>query len=322
MSSKQPHFSNISKIQTLPSGLMIEIGEWTVGDIASMGQRGSQGGMNQLIGRCTVYEDPHQIYGMSSGSKLDAAKLQTGDRAVVILLQRIYTHWRACGPDFHFSFQCQDLDCHDANPKPIPWAVDLRRFLLSKEDIEADRLQSSDDPKEFASIPVYTPNGLSLIWADRFGEKPIIMGDAENIDKTIFLQTMSQEAQECWKNGNRFEYDDPYSGNKLWWKIMTGTDEDVLQRFRKAPDKFRLHALDRRIVEVDGIPSFQKMTWISQWSAGAEDLLQDHINKIEPGLFKEFDVRCPRCGLIQEVSFPLDLSFFSPSTRKRKHGNI
>lgn len=314
------NYKPINAIQPLPSGLLAKIIGWTVGDIANMGKRGTGGNLEGMIRRSLVSADPRGIYGFAEGHNLDPAKLMTSDRAIVIILQRIITHWRQCGPMFDFEFQCDDADCTDADGRPIPWSVDLRRFLLTEEDLDADELPPGEDLQDYADMPVYLPGGNELVWLDRFGDMPIVIGNADGKDKTAFLQMLSDEALANWKDGNRFEYVDPETGKRMWWKIMQGTDEAALQRHRKSPDKYRLNALGRRIVEIEDVQAFQKAQWLTQWGAGAEDELQEHINDIEPGLFKEFDVKCPRCGLIQEVSFPLDLTFFSPSTRKKKRG--
>lgn len=315
------NYTPINPIQPLPSSLIVEINEWTVGDITSMGKRGKGGNFDQLLNRCKVIEDPRQVYNFDPGQSLNSSILQTGDRGVIAVLQRIMTHWRACGPHFEFAWQCSDADCLDADPKKIPWAVDLRRFLLTAEDLEAPELLEGENAEEdYPDKPVYLPGGLELIWHDRFGSMPITIGNADGIDKTAFLQNLTEEALICWKEGNRFEYLDHHTKKIMWWKIMQGKDEAALARFRKSPDKYRLNGLGRRIVQIEDVQDYLKANWINQWSAGAEDELQAHINNVEPGMFRDFDVRCPRCGLVQEVSFPLDLGFFSPSSQKKRRG--
>lgn len=276
--------------------------------------------MDQMIGRCKVVSDPRGVYNFGDGKNVESLRLLSGDRAVIVILQRIMTHWRACGPFFEFAFFCADIDCVELNPKKIPWSVDLRRFLLSEEDLNAPELPKDYTEEEIPDGPVYLPGGMELLWVSRFGSMPIQIGNADGIDKTAFFLSLSDDVLAAWLEGNRFSYVDPCTNTRMFWKMMQGVDENALQQFRKSPDKYRLHAIDRRIIEVEGVQHYLKQTWISKWSAGAEDMLQDHINGIEPGIFKEFDVSCPRCNLVQEVEFPLDLGFFSPSSRKRKLG--
>ena len=312
-------YSCISRVQTLPSRLVVDIGEWTVGDIASMGKRGANS-HDQMLARCKVVSDEDGVYKWKANQPVVPEKLQTGDRSVAIIMQRIISHWRACGPFFDFSFHCDDEDCRDAVPKAIPWTVDLRRFLLTEQDLAAEELESIEHLEDASDRPVYLPGGKEIVWVDRFGDMPIVIGNADGVDKTAFLQMLSDEALQCWLNGNRFEYFDPITEKNLIWKIMIGEDEAELQKYRKSADKFRLNALGRRIVEVDGVQAYMKPSWINGWFAGAEDMLQQHINDVEPGMFREFDVRCPRCGLVQGIAFPLDMSFFSPSSRRKKPG--
>lgn len=313
----------INPLQELPSGVVVEINEWTVGDIAGMGERGKAGNLDQMLARCRVIDDSQQFYGWKDGANIKPEKMIAADRGVLAILQRIVTHYGTCGAQFDFSFSCKDQDCHDLNSRPIPWSVDLRRFLLTKEQIESARPLEEGESLEETSGYILVDGGTAIVCVDRFGIDPIILGTGPGgaVDKTSFLYHANENVVSCWKNGNKFEYTDVVSGQKLWWKLLTGDDEMALTKYRKDLVKLRLAALSRRIVEVEGVDSFKKDTWLSKWGAGAEDRLQKHIGEIEPGLIKDFEISCPRCGLIQEISFPLDLGFFSPSATKKKHGN-
>lgn len=314
--------TSINPIQTLPSGAIVEIVEWSVGDLAGMGARGKGANLDQMISRCKMHEDPLGIYDMEPGKSLNAEKLQTGDRGTAILLQRVVTHWKQFGPFFDFTFRCEDADCADANKSKINWSVDLRRFLLSAEDFDSMiTLSDGDELEDYQDVPVLVDEGKSVLWHDRFGSLPIQIGSDEGIDNTVFMQNLSGSALKTWKAGNRFDFNDPVSGKKVVWKIQTGADENALIRFRKDTERFQLEALGRRIAEIEGIASYQKAVWIKDWGAGGSSALQEEIHEIEPGYFKEFDVCCPRCGEEQEIEFPLDMTFFSPSSRKRKRGS-
>lgn len=313
-------FTPINSIQPLPSGLIVDLGNWTVGDIASMSDHGKGGNLNQLIGRCKVADDPRGVYGLNPGDPIPASKLMTVDRGVIIILQRIRTHWYKCGPHFEFRFNCIDEDCYDACSKHIPWTVDLRRFLLTEEDLNCRVLEKDEDPSEFAGEPVYLPGGKEIIWEDRFGSMPIVICNDEGEDKTAFIQTMSDEVLEVWRNGNEFEYLDPITKKILYWKIMQGTDEEAVRVHRKNKKKYVMALLGRRVVRIEDVGFALKASFLNQWDAGAQDLFESHTSELEPGMSREFDVSCPRCNLIQEVSFPLDTAFFSPSARKRRRG--
>lgn len=319
---------NFPSVQELPSHAVVEIKEWTVEDIANIsravqktssakqkpGSRSKQKEMNvtdTLLAKCVLVDDPRGVYDgiMEVNKPIDPQKLIIGDRFCLLIMQRILTHDEV----HNFSFQCMK---ENGCKKMTPWSFDLRRLLVDGLD-DGDLIESLPEEYDLDERIFYgSPGEEWYMHVDRLGSKPVaIMGDY-----TLYWNWLSQEAIETWKNGNEFIYrtgDD----KKIVWKLWTGEDERRVAAVKKRNLSVSdIDMLRYRIIEVEGIEEHMIQSWMNKWSFGEADRFMHHVSSVECGVDVDLEVQCKHCELIQDISIPLDTSFFSPSIARRRSG--
>lgn len=122
---------------------------------------------------------------------------------------------------------------------------------------------------------------------------------------------------------NIFNFKLPSSGHIVEFRLLTGFDEEEMlvtaQRQKKlmgAEGKDGItSSLLRSIVSVAGVTDRVRISKFVQSMRGVDSLaLRRQINAVSPGIQTVQKMACPACGLEEEVSMPLGVSFFWPRT--------
>ena len=319
--------TRIKSEQPLPSGLIVDVQPWTTGDMMRMdgASEGKLGLMiDELLGSCTVIDDPRQVYGWAPGTKINGRKMLVGDRIVLTIYQRMLTL-----PDGHlliFEFPClASVECHKRQRRS-GWRIDLRRLLLpwvpdplnpDQEMLERHGMTMTEVKKmDDKGNDTYHP----AVIVERFGLEPIVLGD-----DLLYMRELSEAARAAFTDGNRMLFTD-FEENKVWWKQFLGEDVASMPTIdpsgKHGPkDKAELgmEALRRRIVEVETIERKNLLHWIDGWNWGSADELHEIISETECGLETELDVRCVHCKQWQVTEAPLMTPlFFSRATQQKR----
>lgn len=127
------------------------------------------------------------------------------------------------------------------------------------------------------------------------------------------VRSLSDDSKAAFINGNRFETTLPDSGNKVWFKLLTGADERKLPMLRKnAGDRLLSAMLAYRIVEIEGVESRDKRQFVEGLSLRDADFLVDEFDQVDCGVDTTIEVECPECFAVQEVELPFEKTFFMP----------
>jgi hypothetical protein len=127
------------------------------------------------------------------------------------------------------------------------------------------------------------------------------------------VRKLSDESREVFINGNRFETTLPDMGNRVWFKLLTGADEQKLPMLRKnAGDRLLSAMLAYRIVEIEGVESRDKRQFLEDLSLRDADFLVDEFDRVDCGVDTTIEVECPECFAVQEVELPFEKTFFMP----------
>lgn len=115
----------------------------------------------------------------------------------------------------------------------------------------------------------------------------------------------------------------PVSKKRVTFKFMTGKDEQemnsLVERRRKLLGDGAENVITTRLsfqtLSVEGITDKNKIgMFIANMPARDSLHLREHIRKHEPGLNMKSNFHCSLCGADSEVTLPLGVSFFWPTT--------
>jgi hypothetical protein len=127
-------------------------------------------------------------------------------------------------------------------------------------------------------------------------------------------QPLSPESRATFQAGNRFETRLPGAGTRLWFKLLTGADEQNLVALRRtAGDRALSAVLAYRIVEIEGADAKNRRAFLEDLSMADADFLHTEFDRVDCGVETAIDIECPECWAMQEVELPFDRSFFMPS---------
>ncbi len=127
------------------------------------------------------------------------------------------------------------------------------------------------------------------------------------------VRKLSDESREVFIHGNRFETTLPDMGNRVWFKLLTGGDEQKLPMLRKnAGDRLLSAMLAYRIVEIEGVDNRDKRQFLEDLSLRDADFLVDEFDRVDCGVDTTIEVECPECFAVQEVELPFEKTFFMP----------
>lgn len=124
---------------------------------------------------------------------------------------------------------------------------------------------------------------------------------------------------------NAFTFKLPVSKKTVTFKFATGLDEDELVQTAEkkkslglGEDNLVTTKLLQSIVALDGNPDRGEISrFVSSMPALDSLKLRQHIEDNEPGIDMTQETECPVCGNVEEVSMPIDVSFFWPSARRQ-----
>lgn len=313
---------DFSTVQTLPSGLEIELDEWTTNDIGAVSTATGPSRVeanNKVLRKCKILSDPNDMYPFKE--YLDGSRMLTGDRLVATILQRIFTH----GYLFEFEWECGRVGCD----KPMnDWVVDLRRLLLPYlVDEGGNVICREEDEGKYEDNPenmewVETDEGPGIV-CPRLGSVPIIIGDG-SLKTKIFYETISEEALALWEMTQEDDKSNPThtdrKGNQIEWGFLTGKEERELSKINpKNLKQLETQATRwriKKILDKDGkkiIPQ-KFIEWVGNWSGRESQQFLAKVMSYEPGVNTNFSAVCRNCNGHAKNFIPThDAAFFSPA---------
>ena len=119
-------------------------------------------------------------------------------------------------------------------------------------------------------------------------------------------------------SGNSFEYTTPITKNKIKFKILTGVEENLIEKDIKASSKYGYDSsistrLRHSIIEVDGDSKPETIVNFSQNLLARDSAaLRKYILDISPDIDLTSEIELG--GETVSVSIPLTVEFFWPST--------
>ena len=127
-----------------------------------------------------------------------------------------------------------------------------------------------------------------------------------------------------FKNGNKFSFKTPKSGNTLEFRLLTHKDENDIAKEVKSYEKLTKATgvsnelttrLKKQITSVDGDTTQSVINDFVDNKFLALDSLEfrKNLNKINPGVDMSYPFECPHCSHTQEVVVPLGTGFFWPN---------
>jgi hypothetical protein len=194
-----------------------------------------------------------------------------------------------------------DAGPYDFGEKDIDWGKVLqgdRFFALLK-------IRSLTYGPEYAfAIPCQTDSCRSRI------DWELDLGDLQ-------VRLLSEESRASFIDGNRFETTLPDEGKKVWFKLLTGTDERKLPGLRKkAGDRLLSAMLAFRVIEVEGVESRDRRSFLENLTMGDADFLVDEFDRVDCGVDTAIEVECQECFATQEIELPFEKTFFMPGKER------
>lgn len=143
------------------------------------------------------------------------------------------------------------------------------------------------------------------------------------LDEDLPIYDFPEESLENYKAHNTFQTD--LDGETVFFKLMTGDDElEVIKLYDLAPDMQATTSLMQRIIKIKGRDgsmiddSNDIREWAQNLSFGATRDLIDLMDEVDGGVETAIEIRCPKCGNIEDIQLPLDApEFWTPRRRKR-----
>lgn len=130
-------------------------------------------------------------------------------------------------------------------------------------------------------------------------------------------RSLSAESRTGFISGNRFSTRLP-SGVTVWFRLLTGADEQKLSRVRRqAGAQFLSVLLAFRVIEIEGIKAEDKKSFLTDLTLQDAAHLLSAFDAVDCGVETSVDIECPECLAQQEVELPFDANFFIPKTRSR-----
>jgi hypothetical protein len=143
----------------------------------------------------------------------------------------------------------------------------------------------------------------------------------ERFEWTLNLQELpvvplSDASKAAFRAGNRFETTLPRDGRKVWFRLMTGTDEvRAASVLRAGRDGMLLTALALRICEIENVPDHDRRKFLDELDMADATALLDQFDQADAGVETTLEVECPACLGVQDVELPFERSFFLPTAK-------
>lgn len=130
------------------------------------------------------------------------------------------------------------------------------------------------------------------------------------------IQPMSDRGKTFLKTGEPIPVE-LSDGTKVLCRLPNGEDETFMATLDAQDDSRSLtYHLARRVAEINGEKHWDDvLAFVEELPARLGDELWDVTDEIEGGVEMTFDVKCPKCGNVQQVILPFEAGFFS--SRKR-----
>ncbi len=132
------------------------------------------------------------------------------------------------------------------------------------------------------------------------------------------VRTLPAETLAAFQAGNRLETRLPRDGRKVWFKLLTGADEQRAAKAIKAGQGGLLQAaLLARLVEVEGVASSERRAFLDELELADQVALLDRFDEADGGVETSIEVECPSCLSVQELDLPFERGFFLPRAKER-----
>ncbi len=295
-------FIEIDYIQTLPSGIKVELEEWSIRDVSKL--IASQGknafvGMCNALDKCKLVEDANKVYpDLVVGERINSRILLSADRHALLLLQRIYSK----GKDMEFSVRCSNHSC-DHYKKPPTLEVDLRSLLIHTL------------PEDSETVIV---DGVKHAVIEGLSDVPICI---EGLSKAP-LKVASDDTLRALFGELELSVETRKKDKTIKFKLLTGLEEEKIS---KSPSesleditKLRNELARLRITEISPRPINLKEA-ILELPDSVLDSISRVCDEIEPSLSTEIDYECSKCGAYQEIMIPMmGDGFFSQVSKEKR----
>jgi hypothetical protein len=133
------------------------------------------------------------------------------------------------------------------------------------------------------------------------------------------VRHLSETSKAAFKAGNRFETKLPRDGRRVWFQLQTGAEEvRAASHLRASTDRVLLTALAVRIVEIEGVPSKDKLRFLEEMEMADAAALLDEFDAADGGVETDIEVECPHCWAVQEIRLPFGPEFFLPRSKAKE----
>jgi len=136
------------------------------------------------------------------------------------------------------------------------------------------------------------------------------------------LEIKRLEIEPVTPGENIFEFRLPVTGKTVYFKFLTGADEEerslIAERRRKMLPDMKVDSLvtsklEQLILSVDGVTDRNKINhFVKSMPALDSRKLRSYIEKNEPGIDMSVWMNCPACSETSRVSLPIGSNFFWP----------
>lgn len=201
------------------------------------------------------------------------------------------------------------IKMHDPGPYPfrdrVEWGKVLQgdRFYLL---VQIRICSFPGIPYDFQVSCQSQQCGRSFGWQLDLSELPI---------RKLSPESASQLAQ-----NNEFETVLLEPKKRIWFKLITGADEEKLGRGYEEAEESGLtatYAMGSRITRIEGVEGLDKKKFLETLSMQSVLALQDDMDRVDCGIDTEIQVECTRCGMVQRLELPLDRGFFLVRPEKK-----
>jgi hypothetical protein len=200
--------------------------------------------------------------------------------------------------------------CWEETLEPGPYAFEGGRADWSQV-LQGDRFYALLRVRAFTYGPLYA---FSVACREE-GCRATIEWELDLFDLPV--RPLSEASRAAFAAGNRFETRLPEDGRRVWFRLLTGADEQRLATAsRGAGDRAFSAMLALRVLELEGVDPQGKRRALEDLSLRDADFLLGEFDRVDCGVDTAIEVECPRCLATQEVELPFDRTFFLPGTAK------
>lgn len=135
------------------------------------------------------------------------------------------------------------------------------------------------------------------------------------------VRPLLDESRAALVDGNRIATTIPGSGERVWFRLLTGADERRLHTLRRtAGDRPLTTLLAYRIVEIEGVEPRAKKEFLDDLPLGDACALLDRFDEADCGVETSIEIECPECFAQQALDLPFGPEFFLPrkTTKARR----